>query len=1098
LARSTRVNSPAVGHTIGGKFRIDAKLGEGGMGAVYKAWDIVLNRAVALKVIRPELARDPSFIARFTREGRAAACVRHPNVIEVFDLQPGTGSADALAYMAFEFLDGARELSELIKGRELGPPQAAWILDQVLSALELAHASGVVHRDLKPQNIMIESGPDLRAKILDFGIAKMKAADENASVNQITMAGQVMGTAYYMSPEQAMGKEIDGRTDLYACGVMLYLMLSGRLPFKSKSILELIDMHIKAPVPPLGHPAIAGFESIVQRAMAKDPADRFQSAEEFRQALSAVPEASWTDTPRPPSTSGSGIVAIPATGLGQKQPTSGRLGSALQHSAVNTPTETYPTPERGSGVGSGVGSGPVYMNTPAESESGSGSGSGPVSYNAGQTGEFFSQLIGKSIGKYVIESKLGTGGMGAVFKARNKLLDRAVAVKVVHPHLANDAAIRRRFIREANAALEFTHPNAIATRDCDLTDDGLLYMIQDFCPGVSLRNILQDLGPLGVPRSLKLTRQILLALVEAHGKGIVHRDLKPENMLVESNDHLKVCDFGIAKILDAGADAGESLTAVGQVLGTPHYMAPEQAEGAEVTARTDLYSVGCVLYELLTGTKPFDAKTLRQIVFMHLCKAADPMAERAPNAGIPANVERLVLHAMAKNPAERIPSAEAFVQAIDELGYDTGGSTRYSKPNLDSDFQTTLAPSGVGPAPSPFKGLVILAVIALLAVGASFLGMSYVLKPEDPVVKISAAEQAELDRKAAEAAKLELDTLNAAAEQAKRDREKAEEAAKKSKLEEDAKRAADLKREEEEAVKKAAEARRKQEAAAAKLAADTKAAEEDRRRAEREQAARVQREADAEEKNRLATEALEKRERDVAAKEREVADARKRAAEDERQRLEREAKQAEADRRAEREAELRREDEAERARKAEEKRKRLDAARKKQERIDQERRDREKALAKNPLRHLYPDGVLVMQRIPKRSGRRISSLRVMKGPVTRGLYTKWLATIADPKKKRPRQRILTNATRRPAGKKGKPRPTDALPTIPPLFAGEMADWLDLRVPSPDEAVAIARFLESEMFFWDDAGQAHGWGSGRPRLVSQGVMGMEPVLYLVKR
>ncbi|RMG11830.1 MAG: serine/threonine protein kinase, partial [Planctomycetota bacterium] len=285
------------GHVVGGKYRIDAKLGEGGMGAVYKAWDTRLDRPVALKVIRPALAQDESFRARFEREAKAVARLKHPNAIEIYDYDHGDGG-DGPIYMAFEFLE-ARELSELIRAGELTPLRTVWIVSQILSCLETAHRAGIIHRDLKPQNVMIERSDD-RVKILDFGIAKMKNPETDVSLSPLTMAGQVMGTVYYMSPEQAEGRSVDGRSDIYSVGVMLYLMLTGRLPFKSKKPIEILDMHLHAPVPPLGAQHLAPFEPVVQKAMAKVPADRFASAAEFRAALeSAVPAEAWGPAGRP-------------------------------------------------------------------------------------------------------------------------------------------------------------------------------------------------------------------------------------------------------------------------------------------------------------------------------------------------------------------------------------------------------------------------------------------------------------------------------------------------------------------------------------------------------------------------------------------------------------------------------------------------------------------------------------------------------------------------------------------------------------------------------------------------------------------------------
>ncbi len=313
-------------------------------------------------------------------------------------------------------------------------------------------------------------------------------------------------------------------------------------------------------------------------------------------------------------------------------------------------------------------------------------------------------LVGQTIDdKYEVVSKLGEGGMGAVFKARHRLLDKFVALKVVNPALSDRVDVRERFLREAKAAMEFVHPNAVPLRDFGITRDGLLFMTQDFSPGQTLRAIVADTdGPIETPRALAIARQCLLALGEAHHKGIVHRDIKPENILVERDDHSgdevsKVCDFGIAKITDGETTIG-GLTG-GTVIGTPHYMPPEQGAGDRVDARADLYSVGCVLYELLTGSKVFDAHTAVQVIMMHVTQVAEPPSKRLPDLG--ARFDALIAKALAKVPAQRFQSAEEFIEAIDALGVELPGrvapTARSGQPKTRSIEKKATEP------PSPEK-----------------------------------------------------------------------------------------------------------------------------------------------------------------------------------------------------------------------------------------------------------------------------------------------------------------------------------------------------------------------------------------------------------
>ena len=280
-------NDPLLGRSVR-QFRIDAKLGEGGMGAVYRAFDTKLERPIALKVIRPELCQNPDFLRRFQREAKAAARFKHPNAIEIYEYGDGSDT-DGLVYMAFEFVNG-RELRDLIRERgHLDPETSVTILGQVLAALERAHAQGIVHRDLKPQNIMVvdETG---EPKILDFGLAKSVSKEQQ---EKLTQMGSFLGTPAYMAPEQAGGDPdaIDGRADVYALGAILYEVLTGRPPFTGKKAIQVIKAVLKEdPVPcrQIFPQAPAELEAVALKALRKDPADRQQTAGELADEIEAV------------------------------------------------------------------------------------------------------------------------------------------------------------------------------------------------------------------------------------------------------------------------------------------------------------------------------------------------------------------------------------------------------------------------------------------------------------------------------------------------------------------------------------------------------------------------------------------------------------------------------------------------------------------------------------------------------------------------------------------------------------------------------------------------------------------------------------------
>jgi serine/threonine protein kinase len=274
-------------------------------------------------------------------------------------------------------------------------------------------------------------------------------------------------------------------------------------------------------------------------------------------------------------------------------------------------------------------------------------------------------LVGRVLDdKYRLDERLGEGGMGTVYRATHLLIDRSVAIKVLNQRFVEDEAARERFRREARAAGRLQHPNIAAVTDFGQTADGLVYIVMELLEGRSLREVIATDVPLDVARAVSLMLQISGAVAAAHEAGIIHRDLKPGNIHIVQRRNLppavKVLDFGIAKLATDGTDEPEvhALTQTGVMIGTPRYMSPEQCDGARLTPTADVYSLGIILYELLTGTTPFNGPTPLSVALQHSSK--EPTRPRELRPAIPAALEAVVLHALAKKPDERPADAGEF------------------------------------------------------------------------------------------------------------------------------------------------------------------------------------------------------------------------------------------------------------------------------------------------------------------------------------------------------------------------------------------------------------------------------------------------------
>ena len=553
------------GVVLGERYEILKRLGEGGMGAVYKARDRELERLVALKVIRPELAGNPEILRRFKQELILARQVTHKNVIRIFDL----GMADGRKFITMDYVEGRDLKSVLVERGKLPPEEAVPIIQQVCRGLEAAHTEGVVHRDLKPQNIMVDAAG--RVWVMDFGLARSM---ETAG---ITRTGALMGTPDYMSPEQARGEKVDARSDLFSLGIIFYELLTGRLPFQADTLMATLLKRVqeKAIPPAVLNPAIPPhINRVVMKCLEADVSKRYQAIGEILADLAG-------ETSQPgASTAQAGHVSLAA-------------------------------------IGPGTQFGPRYR----------------------------------------IESVIGEGGMGKVYKAYDKDLDRTVALKVVRPELASDPNSMQRFKQELLLASRISHRNIL--RIHDLGDvGGMKFISMAYVDGKDLHDLLAESGRLPLERVVNIAKQLASALDAAHSEGVVHRDLKPRNVLIDATDHVYVSDFGLAKSLEG--DTATQMTRAGEVLGTPRYMSPEQAESKPADHRSDIYSYGVILYEMATGEPPFAGDSTMQVMYQHVTQA--PRNPKLVNPEVPDYLAAVILKCLEKDPIKRYPQAREILQ----------------------------------------------------------------------------------------------------------------------------------------------------------------------------------------------------------------------------------------------------------------------------------------------------------------------------------------------------------------------------------------------------------------------------------------------------
>jgi eukaryotic-like serine/threonine-protein kinase len=580
-----------------GNFVFRRLLGSGGMGEVYLAEHESLDEARVYKLLMPQLLLDEGVVKRFESEARAAAAIKHKNIMRARDF----GRIGDSMYIEMDWF-GGHTLATLI-GLQPGPmPMSRMlaILAGVAAGIHAAHQKGIIHRDLKPENIlvaMIDQTPDV-AKVLDFGVAKLRG--ELAAVN-VTQTGAMVGTPAYAAPEQFDPKaEITPAVDIWALGVIAYAMATGCLPFQTERTKEEFFSLGAFPIfhrittqPPIDprarNPNLPPpFAQVILRAVSVNPMQRFDSAKAFALAL----------------------------------------GESIGPEGLKIVRKYAPD----------------FFDDANMLETARSRGGAPGT---------------NAVTRYSFDRKLGEGGMAEVFVARTtgaEGFSRPVAIKRVLAHFSAHPQFGEMFIQEAQLVSKLAHPNIVSVLDFDRDTHGRLFLVMEYIDGKDLAALVKT-GPLPPAVAIHVAISILSGLEFAHDNLVLHRDVSPHNVLLSWTGAIKVSDFGIAKALDPSG-SGHSAT----VKGKPGYMAPEVISGGRFDARADLFGIGVVLWELVTGHRLFSGVGGMQEIFEAIVRHDAP----PPNSvlPVPRDLEAVIMRLLARSPELRYPSATAAIAAL--------------------------------------------------------------------------------------------------------------------------------------------------------------------------------------------------------------------------------------------------------------------------------------------------------------------------------------------------------------------------------------------------------------------------------------------------
>ncbi|MES1205920.1 MAG: serine/threonine-protein kinase [Pseudomonadota bacterium] len=686
-----------------------------------------MEKLCVIKRVLPHLLVADN-VQRFREEATVVVRLSHGNLVGVLD----AGREEGEFYLAMDFVEGKDLLAtwnQCATRRVAFPIEiAAYVIKELARGLAYAHTFRdlhLVHRDISPANVLLSYSGEV--KLTDFGLATSKLKE------QMTAPGIIYGKLAYLAPEQARGLPLDGRTDLYAAGILLWEMLTGQQLFPSKlpgngsasggrhSTLEALE-RVKNPTVRAPSSVTArvprDLDDIVMRALSVEPDSRYQTGEDLRADLASflARHAPATDAATLASfmkllfqdqidrdlndrdallAEASALLSGPlGVGVGAARtagdggaPTPAQRAAANGRTSDSDPDATTGAMERGPrdtprpGAAAGRrlrdrragqigGQLDVPIDLPPAGRRDETIAFGDAGAGAGAPGPDQDQRVGSTIGgRYFLRRLCGEGAMGRVYEGHHVEIGRRVAVKILHSTFRNTPDVVERFRREARAASRIGHPNIVDVTDSGTTSDGAFYFVMEYLDGVDLEHLIGREGPMAVERALLISAQVCRALVAAHEAGIIHRDLKPANVMLVRNrdeeDFVKVLDFGISKQSELDIDPrgkNVGLTRPDAAVGTPIYMAPEQVAGHPADGRTDVYAVGELLFEMLTGAAACGGSDV--IAVFNKKANEDPPPVRSLRPDVPVAIEVMLAQAMSRRPADRHETMAALKDEV--------------------------------------------------------------------------------------------------------------------------------------------------------------------------------------------------------------------------------------------------------------------------------------------------------------------------------------------------------------------------------------------------------------------------------------------------